>query len=239
MPRIVAETDALIAIDKPAGLIAHRDGRNAEPSVSEWLGETFPECRGVGGDWVSPQGEAIALNGLVHRLDRETSGILLAAKTQQEFDRLRGEFKARRVEKRYRAFVHGHIGREDGEIVAEIERTGGPPRRWVARPCAKDDIRAAITEYATIVRLSDPAGYRATYVALSPKTGRTHQLRVHLASIGHPIVGDALYGNGRELVLGFRRLALHASEIAIPIADEVATYVAPLPEDFIAAGAAL
>jgi len=238
MPRIVAETDALIAIDKPPGLIAHRDGRNIEPSVSERLGEMFPQCRGIGGDWVSPQGEAIPLNGLVHRLDRETSGILLAAKTQEEFDRLRGEFKARRVQKRYRAFVRGHVAREQGEIIAEIVRTTERPRRWAARPCEAADTRAAITEYATIVRVTGAPGELATYVALSPKTGRTHQLRVHLASIGYPIVGDRLYGPDEPL-LGFTRLALHASEITVPMADGLATYVAPLPQDFINAGAVL
>jgi 23S rRNA pseudouridine1911/1915/1917 synthase len=240
MIRVIAEGAAWIALDKPAGMIAHRDGRNTEPSVSEWLHDEYTECRGVGGAWVSPQGEAIALNGLVHRLDKDTSGVLIAAKTQEMFDYLRGEFKARRVLKRYRAFIYGHPQAESGEIVAEIIRTNERPRRWAARPCSRDDARAAISEWAAIVRMYDPVMHDpATYLALSPKTGRTHQLRVHLASIGHPVVGDRLYAPEHAGIFGFQRLALHASELTLSIDGAERTFVAPLPRDFIAAGAYL
>ncbi len=229
MPHVIAERDGVIVLDKPAGLISHRDGRNDEPSVSAWLGEQFPECRGVGGDWVSPQGEAIALNGLVHRLDKNTSGILLAAKTQDTFDALRLAFKERRITKTYRALVYGHVAEDTGTIVAEIMRTKEVPRRWAAQPCTLDDVRAAITEWRVLSRTG--AGEdAATVLELTPKTGRTHQLRVHLSSIGHSIVGDALYAAGRAPIHGVTRLALHAYSITVPLETDE-TFVAPILED--------
>src|SRR6185503_15733750 len=106
MPRIIAENQWLIALEKPAGLIAHSDGRTDEPSLAGWLIEKYPELSEVG-VWVSPQGNAYPLGGLVHRLDRTTSGIMLAAKNTEAFSYLKNEFKEKRVEKLYRAYVYG------------------------------------------------------------------------------------------------------------------------------------
>ncbi len=228
---VIDETESLVIIDKPSGLIVHRDGRNDELSVSEWVGQTFPKCRGVGGEWVSPQGESIALNGAVHRLDRETSGVLLIAKTQEMFEYLRAAFKARQIEKTYRAIVYGHMREESGEIIAEVVRTKTVPRRWEARPCEPEDVRAAITEWRVLSRVGTGED-AATHLELSPKTGRTHQLRVHLASIGYPIVGDKLYANGREPIRGMTRLALHAYQIAVTIQGKRHSFSAPEPGVF-------
>lgn len=215
-------------LDKPAGLIVHRDGRTEERSVAQWLAEHYPALCGVGGEWVSPQGERIALNGLVHRLDRTTSGIVLAAKSDAAFQYLKNEFKERRVEKKYLAYVYGHMGAKEGEIVAEIMRTSEPPKRWYARDCGRSDKRAAITHWRALKEGSDENGEPYSLVELEPKTGRTHQLRVHLAHIGHPIVADHLYAPGKPAILGFSRPALHA--LSIRIAGQ--RYEAPLPPDF-------
>jgi 23S rRNA pseudouridine1911/1915/1917 synthase len=231
MPQIVAETDELLAIDKPAGLITHGDGRTEEPSLALWLIARYPLLEGVGEPWVSPQGERISVAGLVHRLDRTTSGIMLAAKTPAMYEYLKGEFKARRVEKTYRAYVLGKMEGEEGTIVAEIKRTSERPRRWYAAPSAPSDKRAAVTAWRVLDEL-EKDGVPISSLELHPQTGRTHQLRVHLASIGHPILGDHLYASESAPRLGFSRPALHAHAISVMLAGTRTTFAAPLPADF-------
>lgn len=232
-PRILGETGEVIAILKPAGLITHRDGRTDEPSLAEWLAEERPDQRGVGEAWVSPQGERIEVNGIVHRLDRATSGVLLAAKSDEMFRYLRGEFQARRVVKTYRAIVHGCMDAEEGRIVAEIVRTSEPPRRWEARPCDEDDRRAAVTEWRSLRELQDgESGAVASELTVRPLTGRTHQIRVHLASIEHPLVGDSLYGAPAQPSFGFTRPALHAERISLVMPGGPVVFICPPPHDF-------
>jgi len=235
VPSIIAETSDILAIAKPAGLITHRDGRNSEPSVAEWLIARYPELAAIG-EWVSPQGEHIALGGLVHRLDRGTSGVLLAAKTQEAYEYLKGEFKARRVEKKYLAYVHGQMKKAEGRIVAEIARSSTPPKKWYAKDCAENAKRAAITDWRVLEKLED-----ATLLELYPRTGRTHQIRVHLSHIGHPVVGDLLYARDYSSVLQKTgtiteergRMYLHATSITLTLpSGERATFEAPLPPDF-------
>ncbi len=235
MPRVVAETPDLLAIDKPAGLITHRDGRTEEPSLAEWIAEHFPTMTSVGEPWISPQGERVRVCGLVHRLDRTTSGIIVAAKHDAAFAMLKQAFKERRVEKRYRALVYGHVPKDHGVIVAEIARTGVAPKRWCAKPSRAHDKRAAITHWRLLSRLTSPEGEQVSYLELEPKTGRTHQLRVHLASIGHPIVADHLYAEGKGPLAGITRPALHALEIAFEIDGRRYAFSAPLAEDMASA----
>lgn len=231
--RVIAETDELLAFDKPAGLIVHSDGRTQEPSLAEWIAERYPALAGVGEPWVSPQGEVVHVNGLAHRLDRATSGVIIAAKNDAAFKLLRQEFKERRVEKGYRAFVYGHSIADSGRIVAEIARSNESPKKWYARPTTADDKRAAITEWLVLDRLDDPkTGESASLLNLRPLTGRTHQIRVHLASVGHPVIGDHLYAGGRPVLLGFTRPALHAHSISFEMNGKRRDFVAPLPDDF-------
>ncbi len=228
--QIIEEMPDVLVINKPSGLISHRDGRTIEPSVAEWLGTTYPALRAIGESWRSPQGEHVAVCGLVHRLDRTTSGVMLVAKTQGMYAALKQALKERRVEKEYVAFVHGHLA-DEGHIAAEIVRSKEISRRWFARPCDEGNIRAAITDWRAIKRFEKGGEY--AYVQLQPKTGRTHQLRVHLTSIGHPLVGDTRYGG--EAALGFDRPALHASIITCEIEGKRRTFSAPLPDDFVRA----
>lgn len=231
-PRIIAETAEFLIVDKPAGLIVHSDGRTKEPSLAEWLLEKFSALAKVGEPWVSPQGETILLPGIVHRLDRTTSGIMLIAKTPEMYTHLKSEFQARRVEKAYRAYVYGHVEGEDGRIVAEIMRSKVPPKKWYARPCEENDPRAAITEWRLVAR-GESSGEKYSYIDVYPKTGRTHQIRVHLASIGYPIIADHLYAADRPALFNFKRPALHAYVISflLPSGEKVA-YAAPMPSDF-------
>jgi 23S rRNA pseudouridine1911/1915/1917 synthase len=185
----------------------------------------FPYLAEVGEPWRSPQGECVRIAGLVHRLDRSTSGVILAAKDATIWHRLREEFRARRARKLYLAYVYGAMGTSAGRISAEIMRSSERPKRWYARPTDENDARAALTDWKLVKEIQD-----TSLLEVSPKTGRTHQIRVHLASIGHPIVADHLYAPDRDPVLGFLRPALHAWRISV--FDEV--FEASLPPDFAA-----
>lgn len=231
MPTIIAEGDEVLAIDKPAGLITHSDGRTIEPSLAEWLAERYPRLASVGEPWVSPQGELVRVSGLVHRLDRATSGVLLTAKNNAVFAELRQAFRDRLVDKRYRALVAGWPTAERGTVVAELVRSSERPKRWYARPTDIDDRRAAITEWRVLER-AKLGGEKIAYLELAPRTGRTHQLRVHLASIGHPLLGDTLYGIDDPSQVPFDRLALHALSIRVPLSGRSEVFTAPTPVAF-------
>lgn len=223
-PRLIAENEWLIALDKPAGRIVHSDGRTEEPTLVDWLLANWPQLKDVGEPWLSPQGESIVRPGIVHRLDRTTSGVMIVAKTQEAWDFMRAEFKARRVEKKYLALVHGILEGE-GRISAEIDK-GGTPKKWFAKDCSPDSKRAAITDWKSIeVRIE------TTLIEAMPRTGRTHQLRVHLAHIGHPIVGDHIYGAGLP-THGFNRVMLHAHSIALNLPEARVEYTASAPNEF-------
>jgi 23S rRNA pseudouridine1911/1915/1917 synthase len=233
VPTVLAETTDLLVLNKPAGLIVHRDGRNDEPSVAQWLHENYPALASVGESWTSPQGEVIPLPGIVHRLDRSTSGVLLVAKTNEMYAYLKNEFKERRVEKVYRAYVYGRMEKEEGRIVAEIARSSTPPKKWYAKLCKESDVRAAITDWKLLQNLPEDAAY----IEVRPRTGRTHQIRVHLASIGHPVVGDPLYSADRatseEILSPAGRMCLHAHSISLMLGGKQEVFTAPLPPDFL------
>ncbi len=234
-PPILYEDSDIVVIAKPTGLITHSDGRTQEPSVAEWAFAQYPSLRDVGEPWTSPQGEVILRPGIVHRLDRGTSGVMVLAKTKEAYAFLKQQFEDRSTEKRYRAFVYGHLTEDAGTIEAEIVRIRSLPPRWgVARAGEERKHRAAITEWRVLARGADPAiGEKASYLEVRPKTGRTHQIRVHLKHLGYPVVCDPLYAKGRPCLFGFARPALHAFSLSILLpSGERRTFEAPLPDDF-------
>ncbi len=227
---IIYESDSIIAINKPAGLLIHEDGRNDVPTLVDWIRARYPECVGVGEPMRLQNGTEIDRPGIVHRLDTDTSGVLLIARTAEAHAHLKAQFMERSIQKSYRAFVYGVIKHDTGSIDRLIGRAStknGPPR-WSAERTAKGTLREAVTEYRVLAR-----GASHTYVEALPKTGRTHQIRVHLKAIQHPIVCDKLYAPNRVCALGFSRLALHAHSIVFrDLEGALLTIEAPLPEDF-------
>lgn len=236
---LVFEDADVVVIAKPVGLIVHSDGRTEEPSVAEWMLERYPETANVGEPWVSPQGEVIPRSGIVHRLDRTTSGVMILAKTTAAHAFLKEQFQSRSAKKRYLAYVYGHPKENAGTIEAEIVRVRSTPPRWgVKRAKEGRKHREAVTLWRVRERGTDQAtGEQVAFLELSPQTGRTHQLRVHLKHLACPIVCDPLYAAGKPCLLGFTRPALHAFELTLALPSTgVHTFSAPLPDDFVRAG---
>lgn len=234
-PTILFEDEDVLVVNKPAGLIVHSDGRTEEPTLAAWVLEHYPALAGVGEPWTSPQGEVILRPGIVHRLDRGTSGVMILAKTQEAYTFLKQQFQDRSTEKRYRALVYGHPVRDQGTIEAEIVRIRSAPPRWgVAREGEGKKHRAAITGWQVLSKAVDPeTGEKVSYLEARPKTGRTHQIRVHLKALNHPVVCDPLYAKGRPCLFGFVRPALHAFELSIELpSGKRSTFEAPFPDDF-------
>jgi len=221
------EDKNMVAINKPTGLVVHGDGRTDEPTVVDWVLENYPETKGVGENIETKDG-IIERPGIVHRLDRDTSGVLLIAKNQKIFEHLKEQFKERVVEKTYNAFVYGVLKEKEGVIDRPIGRSASDFRKKSAQRGARGELRKAVTEYR-VVKEND----EVSFLDIKPKSGRTHQIRVHLKAIHHPVVCDKLYAPKGECVLGFKRLALHASSIKILTIEGTELSVkAPFPEDF-------
>jgi len=226
-PIVIYEDESLIVINKPAGMPVHADGKHDRATLVDWLLVRYPELKGVGEEQRLSDGTLIERPGIVHRIDRETSGVLVVARTQHAFEKMKQQFQNREVKKTYRAFVYGVLNDERGIIDKPIgSGRGGKGPRSALKP--HGEMREAQTMYRVIER-----GDEATYVEVFPKTGRTHQIRVHFAAIQKPIVADSLYAPSRAPILGFKRLALHALSVSFthPKGGEV-SFSAPLPADF-------
>lgn len=230
-PTIIYEDDEILVINKPSGLVVHGDGRTEEYSVSDWVIKNYSDLKEVGEPWENQKGEIIPRPGIVHRLDRDTSGVMVVAKTQESFEFLKEQFQERTIKKTYHTFVYDSFKEEEGDIDRPIGKSKTDFRMWSAQPGSRGVQREAHTAWEVLGRI-EKNNKKYTYLELTPTTGRTHQLRVHLKAIHHPIVCDKLYAPKRGCALGFKRLALHASTITIPGKD---TFEAPYPEDFTAA----
>jgi len=222
---ILFEDDALLVVDKPAGLVVHpAAGHEEHTLVNALLHHCHGSLSGIGG---------VARPGIVHRLDKETSGCLVVAKNDAAHIALAGQFAARTVKKIYQAIVCGELPLAAGEIHAAIARH--PTHRKRMAVPDDDEGRAAHTSYRVLERLRS-----ATYVEAQIHTGRTHQVRVHFQHLGHPLVGDVTYGakaNQRlqELVnYAGPRVLLHAHELSFvhPVTGKLRKFIAPLPADF-------
>lgn len=219
----VLHADAdVIVIDKPPGLVVHPGPGHRGSTLVHGLLARFPDLDPRGGTVVGEPGRP----GLVHRLDRGTSGLLVVARTPDAYRSLVSQLSTHAVERIYTALVWRHPDHPHGVIDAPIGRS----RRDPLRMAVAVDGRPARTHYDTDTTYSDPI--EAALVTCRLETGRTHQIRVHLASIGHPVIGDPRYGGVRQS-LPVPRPFLHARELAFvhPGSGEVVTFRAPLPDD--------
>jgi 23S rRNA pseudouridine1911/1915/1917 synthase len=193
--------------------------------VTDWFLEHYPDAKDVG----EPLGE-IARPGVVHRIDRETSGILLLAKTKEGHAHLKEQFQNREIEKVYHVFLNGMLKDDRGTIDLPIGKSPSDFRRWSAGRGARGEKREAITIFQVLKRNPELG---VTFVEAKPKTGRTHQIRVHFQALQRPVVCDHLYAAGKPKLLGFERLALHARAITFEnLKGEKIRVEAPYPEDF-------
>ncbi len=228
---MIYEDKNFLAVDKPAGLLVHPIAASREPTLVDWLKKRYPEITKVGDDPGTRP-------GIVHRLDRDTSGIMLIARNQKYFEYLKNLFSAGgeisplrggqpQIKKTYRALVHGRLTPKKGKIEKDILIKSGSIKRTVFKGRGE---RTAVTEYRVLKYLN---GF--SWVEVMPLTGRTHQIRVHLASIGHPVVGDKLYTPKkykavRQPYIG--RQMLHASSLEFsPAPGKRIRLAANLPGD--------
>jgi 23S rRNA pseudouridine1911/1915/1917 synthase len=234
-PVVLYEDDDVLVVNKPYGWLVHEDGHNDAPTMVEWFVARSPEAATVGEPGYGRDGEELNRAGVVHRLDRETSGALILAKNQDAHQYLKKQFQDRLVEKEYRAFVYGRINDRWGTINRPIGRSTKDHRRRSAERGAKGVLREAITDFERI-GMGEYEEEPFSYVKLMPKTGRTHQLRAHLRALDRPIVNDTLYGEHKTSVsnnLSTDRLMLHAHllELALP-SGTTERFIAPLPPIF-------
>jgi len=206
---IVYEDDALLVINKPAGLVVHPGSGNWSGTLLNALLHHAPQLQGV------PRA------GIVHRLDKETSGLLVVAKTLEAQTDLVRQLQARTVKRHYLALVEGNV-EQAGKVEAPIGRH--PTTRTKMAVVSRG--KPAVTHYSVLQRFA-----RHTLIECRLETGRTHQIRVHMQSIGHPLVGDPTYGSKR--VHAFKRQALHAARLGLihPVTHAAMEWEAPLPED--------
>jgi 23S rRNA pseudouridine1911/1915/1917 synthase len=229
MIEIIHEDKDFVIINKPAGLITHSDGRKKEniDSVASQILKLYPETKDVG-----EQDDKFERYGIVHRLDLETSGVMIIARNQKFYTYIKEQFKNHEVQKEYRAIVYGHFKSNKGCIKDPIGRSQSDFRKYVCGRFARGELREAVTYY-DVLQEFEIKGDKYSYVSVLPKTGRTHQIRVHMKHINHGIIADSLY-MPKHKTLGLKRQALHAYKITFTnMKKEEVSFEAPLSLDML------
>lgn len=241
-PIIIFENNDYLVLNKPAGLIVHGGTGIDEPVLTDWLRERYPEIENVGDDPIRP--------GIVHRLDKEASGLMIVAKNQKAFDYFKKQFQKRKIVKKYTALTHGKISKDEDLIAFPIKRSkdgykmaalpvssetisdkNKPSNRDRGTLRAQEESKEAITEFSVLYRYIN-----YTLLDVKIKTGRTHQIRVHFYAYGHPLVGDPLYWTKKTKVknekLNLGRIFLVARELNFKDLDgEKQSFTIDLPKD--------
>lgn len=214
---VVHVDDAVIVVDKPPGLVVHPGAGHERGTMVAGLLARYPDLAGVG---------EVERPGVVHRLDQGTSGLLVVARTPEAYRSLVAQLAERRVERRYQALVWGHPESPRGLIDAPLGRSPRHPTKMAVVA----DGREARTRYEVVRRFTDPV--EVALLSCRLETGRTHQIRVHLSAIGHPVVGDDRYDGVRQS-LPMARPFLHAEHLGFrhPLTGDHVSFEAPLPED--------
>lgn len=214
---VMFSDDHVIVLDKAPGTVVHPGAGNQSGTIVNGVLALFPEVASVG-HWDRP--------GIVHRLDKGTSGVFVVARSDQAYESLGDQLQDRTVERRYLTLGWGQPESDRGVVEAPMGRAIRDPTRMVV----KQDGKPARTSYQVLARWDDP---KVALFECKLDTGRTHQIRVHLEAINHPVVGDGRYGGGRES-LGIDRPALHAADLGFthPVSGEAMSFHSPMPSDF-------
>ncbi len=224
--KVVLEDADFLVIDKEPGVVVHPGAGQRHGTLVAGVLARYPEVAALGADGLGEPWRP----GIVHRLDKGTSGLLVVARSREGLASLSGQMAARSVSRTYLALVEGHLDDDRGVVDAPIGRSTSTPTMMAVR----SDGRPARTRYDVVARVDGPPA--TTLVRLGLETGRTHQIRVHLAAIGHPVVNDARYGHRRDHRLGEDRPFLHASALAFdhPRTRERVEVTSALPDDLAA-----
>jgi len=219
IPLVIAfEDEHLIVVDKPAGLVVHPACGNLDGTlVNALLHHCQGSLSGIGG---------VERPGIVHRIDKDTSGLMVAAKTDRAHTGLARQFADHSIDRRYKAIVKGVPRPASGRIEGNLGRSSTNRKKMAV--VGPSQGKHAVTHYRTIEPLRD-----AALVECRLETGRTHQVRVHMASIGHPLIGDQVYGRGHPGLPDFRRQALHAARLGFihPVTSAALAFESEMPED--------
>lgn len=226
-PQIIYEDNDVIVINKPSGLITHQKNLDdKQPSLVDWVIHKYPKLKNIGESFIA-SGVEVPRAGIVHRLDKETSGLIVIAKNQAAFDYMKKQFQEHTIHKHYYALVFGRPKESSGIINASLGRIG---MKRTTQMTGKKliDGKESITGYKTMKSFE-----RFTLLDVSPKTGRTHQIRVHLKSINCPVAGDTIYmPKGWQQPGGLDRLFLHAYKLEFTTpGGKAMTLETDLPED--------
>lgn len=237
--KVLYEDSNILVVDKPSGILTCPDLKGKEPTVLDLFIKKYPKLE------------------IAHRLDKETSGVILLAKNQKAHEFLKNQFKNREIKKTYHAIVSGFVKNDHGVINKPIGRSPKDFRRRLSGRGARGEMREAVTEYKVLKRIlllldkgevgkgseiqftsPQPSpckgeGAKFTYLEIKPKTGRTHQIRVHMKFLNHPVACDSLYNPGKPCPKGISRLALHAKSIEFKnLKGKIKKIESPIPKEF-------
>jgi 23S rRNA pseudouridine1911/1915/1917 synthase len=229
--KILYEDKYILVIDKPSGIMVHSDGKTKEKTITDWVIKNYPKLKGVG-EPVTFNEQEIDRPGIVHRLDKETSGVLVIVKTKEAFAYFKKQFMDREIKKVYMAIVSGWVKNDHGIINKPIGRSPSDFRRRLAGRGARGELREAVTEYKVLKRFQIFKN-KFTFLEIKPKTGRTHQIRVHMKFLNYPVVCDTLYDPKGFCPKGLNRLALHARFIEFKdLKGKIIKVESKLPKEF-------
>lgn len=221
---IIFEDSNLLILDKPSGLVVHPFDYSTEETLVDMLQGSHPEIFTITNPVTLQDGRTMNLGGIAHKLDRDTSGVLVVAKNRETFDEIKQQFKNQAVQKIYLTLVEGVIEKDTFTIDGPLGRNKKDYKQMVNPSNPRGELRSAVTDVHVLKRTNT-----TTLVELSPKTGRTHQLRAHMTHIGHPIIGDKAYGSTTDTP----RIMLHAQKITFTLFEKDYTFESDVPQTFL------